>query len=589
MTAIRITNFGGIIPRVADRLLPDQAAQYALNAKLLSGELRAWWEAELLQAAEVLGDPLATPVDFFPYTHLGVRYFAAFDSETEFAKSPLLNDAFGRIYWTNADGAFISTTARLVADDPPFKLGVPTPSVPTLSVTPGSGAAAFETRVYTVTLVSAYGEEGPNGPVVEASGPADAIWVVNNLDLLTYDTSYENITKFRLYRTITSASGVDYRMVEEFDIADVPTLASYDDDVASTVVAANPVLESFVWTPPPTGMRGLIPLAGGFNAGYKGRTVFFSVPYYPHAWPEEYQLAVEDDIVALGAYGNTLVIATKGQPYVAVGTTPDSMSLQKLDTPLPCLSSRALVSTAASVLYPSPDGLVSVSDQGINIATKTLCTRDDWQTRFTSPTMKATVYADRYMAFYGARLGFVLGFEDPMTAFTELQYDASVVAIHTDRETGDVILLDDDGNLQKWDAVVNSPLIYTWRSKPYMLPKPTNFGALQLRGEFTNDFVVDPVPIPPIFPYAINTTTFNVLLINGPRLPSTGSSFNPSVVSVKVYADGELVYARNIDSEEPRRLPSGFKAHQWEVEVSGAVSLFSVVLASTMKELEQVP
>lgn len=40
MPAIRITNFGGIIPRLANRLLPENAARTAANCTVLSGELR---------------------------------------------------------------------------------------------------------------------------------------------------------------------------------------------------------------------------------------------------------------------------------------------------------------------------------------------------------------------------------------------------------------------------------------------------------------------------------------------------------------------------------------------------------------------
>ena len=36
----RITNFGGLIPRTAPRLLPDNGAQAAANVSLLPGELR---------------------------------------------------------------------------------------------------------------------------------------------------------------------------------------------------------------------------------------------------------------------------------------------------------------------------------------------------------------------------------------------------------------------------------------------------------------------------------------------------------------------------------------------------------------------
>lgn len=587
MTAIRVTNFGGIIPRIADRVLPDSAAQYALNAKLLSGELRAWWEPALIQACPAAAGPTAA-VDFYPFTSGGNRYFMAFSVPTEVAKAPLLNDAFERLYFTNANGSFVTTKAREIASLPPFRLGVPAPAVPGLTVVPTGGSGTAETRVYTVTLVSAFGEESANGPVITASGFPNGTWTINNLNAVTYDSvTYTNITKLRLYRTITSSTGVDYRQVNEWTLGSVPN--PYVDNVAATVVAANPVLESFVWSPPPTGLRGLVPIAGGFMAGFVGRTLFLSHPYYPHAWPEDYQLAVEDDIVALGHYGNTIVIATSGQPYLATGTTPESMSLARYETALPCVSSRGLVSTAASVLYPAPDGLVTVSGGGIDIATRTLCTRDEWLTQFVSPNMVAAVFADRYMAFYGASLGFVLGFEDPTTAFTELQYPGVVTTMHTDRETGEVLLLTSDNNISSWDKTIGLPQTYTWRTKKFMLPKPGNFGALQLRGDFDQDFDIPPTSVPPAAGWSLNVQAVNGALINGPVVPQTTLPPPPDVVTVKVYADNVLRQVISVNSDRPYRLESGYKGHMWELEVSGAVSLFSVVLASTIKELEQIP
>ena len=66
---IRITLFGGIIPRLSDRGLPDNAAQFALNAKLYSGELRAW---NLMRPLDTLSIPNAATV--YHYQHVGVDH-----------------------------------------------------------------------------------------------------------------------------------------------------------------------------------------------------------------------------------------------------------------------------------------------------------------------------------------------------------------------------------------------------------------------------------------------------------------------------------------------------------------------------------
>ena len=580
MTSLRLTNFGGIIPRLGRRNLPDTAAQFALNAKLLSGELRAWW-----RGAQVATTPPGT-VDFYPLMDGGVRRIIPFENVTEVAKAPLINDSFGRLYFTDETGAYVNTKTRLIAGDPAYALGVPAPSTPSATISTSGGTGLVETRVYTVTLVSAFGEEGPNGVLLTDSGAVDGTWNISGLNSVTYDTvKYTNIAKLRLYRTITSATGVDYRVVTEFDIDSVPS--SYDDTVPATTVAVAPVLESFLWEPPPAGLRGLIAVANGFLAGFVGRTLYLSHPYYPHAWPTDYQLAVEDDIVALGHFGNVIVITTTGQPYAAIGVDPTQMSLSQYNTALPCISARGLVSTAGAVLYPSPDGLVTISDAGINIATRELCSRDDWDGRFGVAGMISAVYSDRYMSFYGSTLGFVLGFGDPATAFTELQYNRGVVSMHTDRETGDVLILSPDLTVAAWDRTVGNALAYTWRSKPFLLPKPTNMAALQVRGDFLTPIEVTPTPGSAPSGWSLNAKQVNQGRINGSN-PEANNSADAREVSVKVYADDELVFARNVVSEAPVRMQSGYKAVKFEIELSGFVPVYSAVIASTMKELEAV-
>lgn len=79
----------------------------------------------------------------------------------------------------------------------------------------------------------------------------------------------------------------------------------------------------------------------------------------------------------------------------------------------------------------------------------------------------------------------------------------------------------------------------------------------------------------------------NVYPING---PATSMDEGPShSVHVKLFGDGILRWEGDVDSERPFRLPSGYKAVKWELELSGTVPLYSATLATTAKELEQVP
>jgi hypothetical protein len=58
---------------------------------------------------------------------------------------------------------------------------------------------------------------------------------------------------------------------------------------------------------------------------------------------------------------------------------------------------------------------------------------------------------------------------------------------------------------------------------------------------------------------------------------------------VKVYADDRLVFSREMRSSgEFMRLPSGFKATYWQIEVQGNVRIQSIETATAAKELLNV-
>jgi hypothetical protein len=54
---------------------------------------------------------------------------------------------------------------------------------------------------------------------------------------------------------------------------------------------------------------------------------------------------------------------------------------------------------------------------------------------------------------------------------------------------------------------------------------------------------------------------------------------------MKVYADGTLMHTEAVANERPFRLPSGFKAREWQIELSGTAEITSAMLASTVIEL----
>lgn len=584
MSVLRISTFGGMVPRLGKRNLPETAAQTARNAKLLSGELRAWNGLLTLSPVEH-----AEPATVFHFEFLGGDYFISFDEKTYVVQSPLLNDTLQRLYWSNSTGVWQNTKQRIIDGDPAYKVGVPTPDISPVALIPSGGTVEFaETRVYVLTFVSGFGEEGPPSGPKTVTVNTDGTLTITGLNTVPAPpVGYDNITKLRLYRTITTTSGVDYRFVAEWNVGSAP--ASYVDAVSNDTLSTNPLLESYSWEPPPEGLTGLT-VVGGYLVGFVGRRVYASVPYRPWAWPTEYQTAVEDEIVTLGAYATTVVVATNGNPYVIVGATPDAVSLNKIKAVLPCLSENSLVSTVQSVLYASENGVVSVSDAGVNIVSAPYVTRDEWLRDYSPTTIKAAVFQDRYLAYYSATEGFMLGFDDVSTAFTDISGDA-VSSVDTSSLTGQA-MIGSQGSVYAFDDDRYARYTYTWRSKPFMSPKPQNFGILQVRGDFTLDLRQTNTVL------VGNSSLYGGALVGAIPYAAEGGDVAvgeevivpvAQTVGVKIYADGVLRWTGAVASEAPVRLPSGFKGVHWEVEISGSAPVYSVTLASTGKALEQTP
>ena len=540
MTAIRWSNFGGLVPKLGKRVLPDNNAQVAVNCKLFSGELRAW-------GAPVARHTFDTDVvDFAHLLYQGQEKWVGFDKRTDVVRAPLVNDAFGRVYLTNADGAFITTFDDLANGVAPVALGL---QVPTFAITPtiktdGGTDNLTEQRVYVVVFVTRFGEESPASDPITGSGAADGTWTIQDLDSIQTPTVGEAPVSLRLYRTVQGSSGITYRQVIEWDLADVPQ--TYNDDVDNTTVAGAPAIESVGWSAPPAGMKGLRSCAGGFLAGFKDRSIYFSVPYYPHAWPAEYQLAVDDEVVSLGVVSNTIIVGTRGRAVIMAGDTPGAISLQKADQVLACAGPDAMTANAGAVIYVSDEGVVGVDASGVNLISQAYVTREEWAAF--SPAQQQVVWAQqRLIGILPDGSGYAMGFDDPVTGLTQLDLGA-VSSVRISEVTGQVMLLI-GRTVYEFDAPGQPPLDYQWKSKPATTNGPLNFSVLQVRGTFDG-----------------------------------GAS-----CTVKLYGDGVLRATRTIASEDPVRLPSGYKASRWEMEITGNAPIWSVVVAVAEADLDQLP
>jgi hypothetical protein len=581
MPVLNVKDFSGIIPVKGDRAIPDAFATVSVNTWLYGSELRGIRPPEDLIACQTVtrsvfripkrsvgGDP-AFPTLVPPPSYLGDSVWVQFtDPDTDVVKGQLVEDSFERYYFCSpTTGPMFNTYARLRDGLPMYKLGVP--AVPSdaahqVGISVAGGAAPVVTRAYTYTWVNIYGEESAPALPVTAAGNENGTWNISGIDdPTTQFTGYADYQKKRLYRTITGASGQTtyYRVAE---IASGTT--TYADTMTSAVLAGNLKLESTSWAPPPATLKGFIAMPNGFLIGFNGSDIYMSEAYHFHAWPAEYKQASETPVVGLGVLGQTCVVATQGYPATITGSKPATCSFTKATTGEPCLSRGSIVSGPAGVIYASQNGLVLVGPSGIQNVTEQIITKDDWIRNFAPQYIRAVRYQNGYLALRNLpspnpRTGFYLDPTDLKVALTELSDFGTCVNLNLDFWSGEVFWLA-AGMVKRWDVPSNNLMPVQWRSKEFQFPYQENFGC-----------------------YAIYWDEARFSSFNW----GTGIMPTTEHVRFKVYADRKVVYDQIVQRNgRPLRLPSGFKADIWQFEIKARAPVYSMHVASTMKELRTV-
>jgi hypothetical protein len=274
---------------------------------------------------------------------------------------------------------------------------------------------------------------------------------------------------------------------------------------------------------------------------------------------------------------------------VATGIHPDSISMSKLASFEPCMSRGSILSVPEGVYYASPNGLVLVANGVANLVTDGLIQKDEWNNFNKIATLRATRLSNAYYAFGSSRPGFVEtdAFQnnawqlddffgsvrgmlvDPTNqrvSFNLMTSADLTTNIFNDAWSGETMIIRNnmiyrldmsDRNFQR-DTVL-------WRSKIFQAVDKKNFAALRVYFD-----------LPPWAP-----TQNPVRDVSEGQIMSAGK-----YGIVRVYANDNLVMTRELRmSGELMRLPSGFKADYWQVEIETVVRINSIQLATSVKEL----
>jgi hypothetical protein len=611
MAHISLEQFSGIAPRVGPTELGPTQAQTATNVKLQSGEIRPWRQAV---SVYVPGNAGVQTIYKFENTATNAFVWLEWTTDVNVVPGPVADTSDFRLFYTgdgtpkktNWNLATTSGTGTKPFPDAYYQMGVPAPTgAPTLVKSGGSGTV-HEDRVYVYTYVSTFGavleESAPSPPASISTVEPNATVTVSAFSTAPTTAAGYNITAIRIYRAVAGTTSINYYYVGQVTVTPATGVAT--GTFADTVLSANlgVILTSLYYTPPPSTLSGLVTMPNGILAGFTGNQVWFCEPYLPHAWPSIYTLTVDDSIVGLGVFGQSLVVCTSRRPYVITGSTPGSMTQEKLTLFEPCSSKKSIASDQYGVLYASPNGIVSIGQGMQEVVTRALFTRDEWST-YLPATMVGVIYQNMYLAFYSsgntnAALVITRGDNPPLVT---LQLSASCIFI--DRTTANVFYVNStDNKIYQLDADPVNNIFFEWKSKKFVLPSPTNFAAFKLQADwvYLNDATsynaalaviiaanqaiwTSGVPLQGV----VNGVTVNGLALNGSILTPLPAAADLRNVNVIINADDAQLYGNGVTSQEPVRLPAANKNYVYEIKLTGNAPIRQFRMATGIAELRQ--
>jgi hypothetical protein len=564
MAIIRIAGFTGENRALHPSLLAEHQATVSRNQRPGRGDLRSWNAPQTIATVPAgrssmyrMGRDVASDAQYWLSWPSVVHAVRGFDP----------GDTTERTYYSGDGAPKVTDNLMGLASAPsPISnfpiasrpLGLPAPSSPLTVTTLQGGTGDLVSSYYVYTYVNDWGWESAPSPVsTESNRPSDAQATLAGFTLPP--SGNYGINRLRIYRTATGSSGAtDFYFLREIALGTQSTIDDLRDlgEVCPTVS----------WAMPPDDLTQLTALWNGMLAGISGNRIRFCEPYVAYAWPQSYDLIPPDSKpVALGVFGQQLVVLTNGRPLIVSGSSPDAMDQQLIDLPQACVAPRSVVSMGSGVSWASEDGLCWIGQGGARLLTAGIMTRADWQA-LKPATIIGAYYEGLYLGSFddgSGRRGFLI---DPASTSGIYLFDASFTALHVDPLQDQLYGLS-GANIQRFDGST-TPLTYRFRSKVFRAPQPINFSGLEVQADaYPVTVKVDALDLS-------SSTVTSVSQRLGARVSA------PSATSLR--------YTVSVTGPEAQRLPAGFLAQQWQIELEGTSPVQSVALATSVEELAQV-
>lgn len=453
--------FFGIVPRVRPRNLAKGYAAVAHDVDLTHGSLKPFLEPRLIKQVK-------------PATHLHAWGCDLLTWDKCVGVAEWLPDCPRLFITGNADYPQVATfdKGRLTYR----RLGVPPP--PTAPVAHATNVSTDKSRsvAYMATYVNSFDEEsGPSYPsndvVIEEGQKVDLTFRYN--PPMEYD-----VRKIRLYRRETGFR-IGLEKEQDFDThwffmveLDI-TARTYTDTVDIALLGW--AFEGLDTRQPPDKLSNITALPDtAILAGSVVNKLLFSHNLQPHNWELSQEMTLDDNVVALGALGNSLYVATDGHPYrlqADVGCDKRACrQIHRYTQSFPminCHTGHGAIVTPFGFIYASTDGLVLLSDNPTpRVLTTEVLSQDDW--RNLAPHTARLAYHKGALFVVTDKISFILWLDSTTYHDTKNKKMVTISDIPVDMVTtrqGELLLLLADGKIIQWNAG-DKLRPYSWVSTP---------------------------------------------------------------------------------------------------------------------------
>lgn len=340
--AIKISPFGPIEPRTAERRLNEGYAQVASNLHLLSGEIRP--VQSLLPVEGTVG--LAGNLAVYRAEYLTSEEWRGWTVDVDVAVVPLAVDAAPRYAWTGDGPPKHTSFDNFGTPGSDLTLGIPNPvTAPGVVVTGGSGSTT--SRLYVYTFFSQNGEEsGPSPANTLHTGFVDGSWDISAMDVAPLNTGSISATlkdtpSTGFVRVTTSASHW-LRAGDQITISGMATMTDLDGTWTVTGVISATQFYVTLTTTQATGTGTWARVANWNTTGMTKRI------YRSAGTNATYQLVVDNIAVGTTTYSDTILDSLLlGDELISDGWQPPPVGL----TALAALPNGALVGVSGASVY----------------------------------------------------------------------------------------------------------------------------------------------------------------------------------------------------------------------------------------------